>query len=148
MPKHVLLAVFVLLLVGCRAETSPSSLPMVDTQIGSRTFHLEIARTQDQQETGLMRRDSMPADHGMIFVFTDEKEVAFWMKNTRFPLDIIYMDHLGKVVSIHQMKPYDLTPIYSGGPTQYAVELNVGAAEDAGVHAGDTLQIPPVARAP
>jgi uncharacterized membrane protein (UPF0127 family) len=148
MRKPVLIVLFALLLVGCRGQASPSSLPMVDMQIGNRTFHLEIARTEDQQETGLMKRDSMPADHGMIFVFADEKEVAFWMKNTRFPLDIIYMDHLGKVVSIHQMKAYDLTPIYSGGPTQYAIELNVGAAEDAGVHTGDQLQIPPAARAP
>ncbi len=84
----------------------------------------------------------MPGDHGMLFVFPHESVVNFWMKNTRFPLDILYLDHADKVVSIHQMKPYDLTPISSDFPAQYAIELNLGAVGSAAVHVGDVVSLP------
>jgi hypothetical protein len=64
------------------------------------------------------------------------------MKHTRLPLDILYVDRNGKVVSIHQMQPFDLTGATSRGPAQYAIELNQGAAAAAGVKDGDQLQLP------
>lgn len=130
--------------IGC--EHSPSGLPVVSMQIGSRTFELEVAVAHSAQETGLMKRDSMPQDHGMIFVFPAEEPRWFWMKNTRFPLDIIFLNTGGQVVSIRQMEAYDLTQIPSDAPARYAIELNRGAAEAAGVKVGDQLVIPPEAR--
>ena len=137
---------------GCEQQqqgtTQPAStLPTVPMKIGSRTFNLEIARTSDEQERGLMKRDSMPQDHGMIFVFPNEQVLQFWMKDTRFPLDILFLDGKGRIVSVSQMKAYDLTNTSSESPAQYAIELNVGAAKDAGVKAGDMLDIPTEARA-
>jgi uncharacterized membrane protein (UPF0127 family) len=70
------------------------------------------------------------------------------MKNTLIPLDIIYLDAGGKVVSVMQMKPLDESSVPSDGPAKYAVELNQGAAKRAGVAAGDTLVIPEDAREP
>jgi len=134
------------LLVGC--EHSPAGLATVKMQIGKRTFTLEVADTSASQEHGLMERDSMPSDHGMIFVFPQEQERFFWMKNTRFPLDIIFVDASGKIVSIHQMRAYDLHTTPSDAPAKYAIELNAGAAGDAGVQAGDKLNIPPAAKEP
>lgn len=131
---------------GCE-EQSPAGLPTVKMKIGSRTFVLEVARTQAEQEKGLMKRDSMPADHGMIFPMPEERVQGFWMKDTRIPLDIIFADHNGKVVSIHQMEAYDEGNTSSDLPARYAVELNKGAAKDAGVKVGDILDIPPPARA-
>ena len=90
-----------------------------------------------------MHRDSMPADHGMIFVFSDEQDRRFWMRNTRIPLDIIYVNAAGKIVSIKQMKPYDETGVLSDGPAQYAIELNKDAASAAAVTQGMTVQLPP-----
>jgi hypothetical protein len=130
--------------VGC--HQSPSNLPVVPMKIGTRTFHLEIAATPDSMETGLMKRDSMPDDHGMIFVFPDEDYRNFYMKNTRFPLDIIFVNTAGIVVSIKQMKPYDLSLTPSDKPARYAIELNRGAAEEAGVKVGDQLVIPAEAK--
>lgn len=120
-----------------------SGLPTVTMPIGSRTFTLEIADTDRTQEIGLMHRDSMPSDHGMIFVFPSERPLNFWMKHTRIPLDILYVDAGGTVVSIHQMQPFDLKGSVSRGPAKYAIELNQGAAQAAGVKAGDRLTLPP-----
>ena len=84
----------------------------------------------------------MPSDHGMIFVFESDEPRAFWMENTRIPLDILFVASDGHVVSIHSMKPYDRTAVPSDGPARYAIELNQGAAQSAGVKAGDILQLP------
>lgn len=136
-----------LFLAGGCEQQSKSALPTTKMQIGNRTFVLEVARTPAQQEKGLMERDSMPADHGMIFTFPEEQVLSFWMKNTRFPLDIIFCDSKGKVVSIHQMKAYDLTNTSSNYPARYAIELNKDAASGTGVKVGDVLNIPSAARA-
>jgi hypothetical protein len=114
--------------------------------IGNRPFVIEVARTNDEQETGLMKRDSMPADHGMIFVFSNDEVRFFWMKNTRFPLDILFVNAKGRVVSISQMKAYDLNTTSSIDPARYAIELNDGAAAECGVKKGDVLDIPTAAR--
>ena len=133
---------------GCQSAASqPSSgLPTVKMQLGNKPFTLEVAATEESRERGLMRRDSMPADHGMIFVFAREQPLSFYMKNTRIPLDIVFVDRDGKVVSVRQMKPYDLSITPSGAPAMWAIELNQGAAADAGVKVGDQLQIPDAAR--
>lgn len=124
------------------AAPSGTAADTVQMPIGSKTFTLEIADSPEEHQHGLMARDSMPADHGMIFVFPEEEPREFWMKDTLIPLDIIYLDSLGRVVSVKSMAPRDLTPIPSGGPAMYAIELNKGAATDAGVHRGDALAIP------
>jgi uncharacterized membrane protein (UPF0127 family) len=139
-----------LLKVGCdraRITSAPNTgLGMVEMTIGSRQFNLEIANDEETRVRGLMRRDSMPEDHGMIFVFDEAQDLSFWMKNTRIPLDIIYVAGDGRVVSVKSMKPYSTTPVASDGVCKYAIELNAGMAEAAGVHAGDRLTIPPAAR--
>src|SRR5256714_14972538 len=108
-----------LLLVGCDSPPA-SALATVPMQIGSKQFTLEVADRTDTRTFGLMRRDSMPTDHGTIFVFKTEEPLGFYMKNTRIPLDIIYLDATGKVVSVKQMKPYDLSTTPSDAPAQYA----------------------------
>jgi uncharacterized membrane protein (UPF0127 family) len=135
--------VALLLTAGCVSSSSPGGLPVTPMRIGSRMFHLEIAGDDASREQGLMERDSMEADHGMIFVFPDCKDRSFWMHHTRFPLDIIFADDHAKVVSIHSMRAYDESNTYSNGPAKYAIELNVGAVAACGVKPGDTLQIPP-----
>ncbi|HEX4797068.1 MAG TPA: DUF192 domain-containing protein [Humisphaera sp.] len=146
-PFNLLVTVVILAWAG-GCQNSPSGLATVKMQIGKNTFTLEVADTEATREHGLMERDSMPQDHGMIFVFGEERELDFWMKNTRFPLDILYVDAGGKVVSIKQMKPYDLGTTPSDYPAKYAIELNLGAAADAHVHVGDKISIPAGSREP
>ena len=141
--------VFLIVLLGCSdAKQSQSSLRTVQMKLGSRSFTLEVADTEATREHGLMKRDSVPEDHGMIFVFDADEPRDFWMKNTRIPLDIAYVDSTGRVVSVHQMKPYDLSATPSAAPAKYAIELNLGMLEKSGVKPGDRLDIPPEARDP
>lgn len=158
LPTTILLACVTLLAAGCKPDGTPggsgrganpaesgspqTGLPTTTMTIGKQQFNLEVASTAKAREVGLMYRDAMPADHGMIFVFKGERTLPFWMKHTRLPLDILYVDHAGKIVSIHQMQPFDLTGATSRGPAQYAIELNQGAAAAAGVKDGDQLQLP------
>ena len=137
------------LIAGCQpgGQSSAAALPTVQIQLGSKTFTLEVANSESSREFGLMKRDSMPADHGMIFAFAEPANVAFYMKNTRIPLDIVFVDSAGGVISIKQMKPYDLTSVYADGQAKWAIELNQGAAASAGLKVGDKLQIPESARA-
>jgi uncharacterized membrane protein (UPF0127 family) len=129
-------------LTGCADDAPRPSLRTVSMTIGSKEFTLEVADTDATREHGLMKRDSMPADHGMIFVFDFDAERSFWMKNTRIPLDIVYVNSAGRVVSISSMKAYDWTPVPSHGAAKYAIELNVGVAAQTGVKPGDVLTIP------
>ena len=134
-----------LLLSGCDNKPQ-SNLPTIQMQLGNKSFTLEVADSTATRTYGLMRRDSMPPDHGMLFVFADEEERGFWMKNTRIPLDIVFVDETGAVISIKQMKPYDLSTTWADGDVKWAVELNKGAAAGAGIKVGDKLQIPEPAR--
>jgi uncharacterized membrane protein (UPF0127 family) len=131
-----------LLLSGCDNKPQ-SNLPTVQMQLGNKSFTLEVADTTATRTYGLMRRDSMPSDHGMIFVFPDEEERGFWMKNTRIPLDIVFVNVSGHVVSVKQMKPYDLNSTPSDGPAMYAIELNQGAAQSAQITAGMQVKLTP-----
>lgn len=134
-------------LIGCESAptTAPTELATCKMTIGSKTYQLEMARTSAEQEKGLMKRDSMPEDHGMIFTFEEDRLQQFWMKDTRFPLDIIFLDHSGLVVSVSTMQAYDLGTTSSVAPAQYAIELNIGQAKAAGVEKGQTLKIPDAA---
>lgn len=131
---------------GSNSTSTNSGLSMTSMRIGSQTFTLEIANTDSARTRGLMRRDSMRADHGMIFVFPDEAPRGFWMRDTRIALDILFLDSTGNVVSIHSMKPYDLNSTHSAGPAKYAIELNLGAAASSGVTVGEVMDIPAEAR--
>jgi len=141
-----LLLALMLIGMGCYRSKANTGLTTVQMKLGNDTFTLEIARTDATRQRGLMKRDSMPADSGMIFVFEKEHSGGFWMKNTRIPLDIIFVNAAGSVVGIRQMKPYDLSSTTSPKPYKWAIELNQGAAEKAGVKVGDQVTVPDAAR--
>ncbi|MEX6507500.1 DUF192 domain-containing protein [Jiella sp. M17.18] len=111
------------------------------TDSGRHKLDIEIAATESERETGLMNRSSMPQDHGMLFVFDATGPVAFWMKNTLIPLDMLFIDDKGTVKSIKtNAQPLDETPIPSGVPVRYVLELNGGAAARLDVKTGDRLE--------
>jgi uncharacterized membrane protein (UPF0127 family) len=98
---------------------------------------IEIADNEGRRAQGLMYRDSLAYNQGMLFIFPEEEMQAFWMKNTRISLDIIYINSNGRVVSIiHSAVPHDETSRPSLAPAQYVLELPGGTCEKSGIKAG------------
>ena len=108
-------------------------------------IHAELAQTPDEWTRGLMFRTSMAADSGMLFVFPTEAPQSFWMKNTKIPLDMIFISAAGKVVDIKINFQPCLTadcPSYSSAASaQYVLEINGGLAQKKAIKIGDSLQI-------
>jgi uncharacterized membrane protein (UPF0127 family) len=87
-----------------------------------------------------MFRDSLPADHGMLFIFEQPETASFWMKNTKIPLSIAYIDSAGKILEIKSLKPLDETPIPSAsGEVAFALEVNDGWFTRNGASTGATI---------
>lgn len=101
---------------------------------------IEIADTNYDIQTGLMYRDSMKPKQGMLFIFKDLKQRNFYMKNTRIPLDIVFIDNNKTIVSIQKnTKPFDETSLPSNAPAKYVLEVNAGQIDALGVKIGDQL---------
>ena len=102
-------------------------------------FTVRVAATPEQQEKGLMFRRSLGADQGMIFPYEPPQEVAFWMKNTLIPLDIIYIRSDGTIVRITKAEAMDLAPLPSGEPIAAVLEIRSGRAAELGITEGDIV---------
>lgn len=109
-------------------------------RIGGVEVAAEIADNQELRARGLMYRDSLPANHGMLFVYGTAEVRSFWMRNTRIPLDIAFIDANGAILNIEQMEPQSDQNYYSRGPMMYALEMSQGWFEANGVGPGDRLE--------
>lgn len=140
----VLLTAF--LACGACAANPVAPLPLSDVMLGGQTFRVELATTPAEYAHGLMERTSMPADHGMLFVFPDSQPRTFWMKNTLIPLDILFFDAHRKLVAIQaDAQPCTADPctLYpSGAPARYVLELNAGTAAKLGLQMGAAITLP------
>lgn len=101
---------------------------------------VEIADDAETRRRGLMHRDSLPEDHGMLFVYSGEDRLSFWMLNTRMALDIAFLDRTGRIVDIQQMEPMSDETHTSREPAMYALEMRRGWFEDHGVTVGDRVE--------
>lgn len=114
-------------------------LVQILTQAGLLTFEVEIAKTAREREKGLMNRDALPQNKGMIFLFEEENIHTFWMKNTFIPLDLIFFDKNWFVVGlIENMKPLSADSRSIGRASQYVLEVNAGLIKKEGIRIGDT----------
>lgn len=115
----------------------------VTTASGAHEFSVWIAADARSRERGLMFVREMPADRGMLFLFEFPQEVAFWMKNTVLPLDLVFIDEGGTVLNIAaDAKPYSLDPIESDGEALAVLEVVGGTARKIGLKAGDRIALP------
>ena len=113
---------------------------------GECDFLLEVANSPEERAIGLMGRESLGHDVGMLFVFEEERVLGFWMKNTLIPLDIIFIDSDETVVDVQTMRPEHETapdlPIHtSAAPALYAIEVNEGVAAECGIEPGDVVTL-------
>jgi len=121
-----------------------SGLPVIPLTVTSHgrahAFRVEVARSDDEQERGLMFRTTMGADEGMIFPMTPPRRAAFWMRNTVIPLDIIFIGSNHRVLNIAANAiPYDERPLPSAGVVSGVLELNGGRAAALGIEPGDQV---------
>lgn len=106
-----------------------------------KTLEIEIADTPYEWETGLMYRESLGEDQGMLFVYPQEGPRSFYMKNTYIPLDLIFYNKDSVVVSYYENAvPMDLTPIPSNAPAQYILEVNAGKVDEWNIETGDKMR--------
>lgn len=140
MKFHLLILIpilFTLSLAGCGGKSET-----IMVEIGNQVFTLEVARTAEERARGLMERKNLPQDRGMIFVFPEDGKLSFWMKNTPLPLSIAFLSREGVIKEIYDLEPYSLKPVESLYYARYALELNRGAFERAGVSPGYRIILP------
>ena len=125
--RKTILLLAVCLLSACASARAPW------VELGGHRYAIEIADDDAERSRGLMFRESMQADHGMLFIHDLQEPQAYWMKNTKIPLDILYFDDARKLVSQQRDVPPcslgDACPPYpSDAPARYVLELNAGQA--------------------
>jgi uncharacterized protein len=117
---------------------------VIELQIPNRTGFVkltaELADTESKKERGLMFRQSLPENSGMLFIFDPPAQAVFWMKNTRIPLSIAFIDNQGRILEIRSMKPFDETLIWSvSNAVAYALEVNEGWFDRHGIQMGTRI---------
>lgn len=133
--------------VAARAEQSVSfarSELVVETASGAaHRFDVEVALSMQQRARGLMFREQMADDAGMLFVYPGEQQIRMWMKNTAIPLDMLFVASDGRIVDIAaDTEPFSEAVIASAGPARAVVELNAGTAARLGIQVGDLVRHP------
>jgi uncharacterized protein len=138
---------------GCGRNNEPGvQLPVEEVQIKGVLFELELALTPEERAEGLMGREKIAKNGGMLFVYPAEppypNDLGFWMKNCLVPIDLLFLDPTGRVVAIHEMEPpmpgtpdHELTSYRSGAPAQFAIELKGGRSAELGVTIGDVIEL-------
>ncbi|MED5369733.1 MAG: DUF192 domain-containing protein [Myxococcota bacterium] len=116
--------IWTLLSLACGAKKS--TLPTQEIQVAELEIEVEIADDPAERHQGLMYRQKLDKDAGMLFVYPEASPRSFWMENTSIPLSIAFMDETGRVLNIEDMTPYDRSSVPSAGPAMYALEMNQG----------------------
>jgi hypothetical protein len=126
-------------LAACSDETRL----VVRSDSGEHAFTVEVVDTPETRAQGLMYRQELADDAGMLFDFREERPVSFWMRNTYIPLDMLFIEADGTILNIHvNARPHDTTSIPSDGPVQFVLEIPGGRSDELGIAAGDTVEHP------
>ena len=140
--------------IGCEKDSDKENIetePIVSTKEGElqiykssgdlvKELDIEVADDDYERATGLMHRESMQDDQGMLFIFDEAAPRFFYMKNTLIPLDIIYFGSDSTIVSFQKnAKPKDLTTLPSEDPAQFVLEVNAGLADEWKLEEGDKI---------
>ena len=132
--------------VACQPVDAPvkpvGSQTYFPISVGGSELQLQLALKPEEQQKGLMYRESLDNGHGMLFLFDRPDKRGFWMRNTRIPLDIGYFDSSGQLLEIHKLFPYDETAVNSRSrEVLIAVETNQGWYDANGIQVGDRIDM-------
>lgn len=142
-PVVLVLVAALVLVNSCRAdESSPSGLPTAEIRLGGTSMTVEVAATPESRRQGLMNRETLARDRGMLFVFAESDYRSFWMKKTSIPLSLAYIREDGAITGIYELEPFSLESVDSRAEVKYALEVNRGTFERLGVGAGDRVLLP------
>jgi len=139
------IALFLAVFCVWRINSNNKSIKSQINQVcyDSRCFNVELATTPLEQERGLMERENLPADSGMLFIYQSEGDYPFWMKNTKIPLDILFIDYNGTIIDIKEnFQPCTTNPCetYFSKPAQYVLEVNAGFVTKNTIKIRDTVE--------
>lgn len=141
------LALALLAVTAFAQETAQPPLPTITLKAANgRAITAEVADETHERTAGLMFREKLAPNSGMLFVMPRPDRAGFWMKNTLIPLSIAYINPSGVILEIHDLKPHNEKPVPSVFPTvAYALEMEQGWFQKAGVNPGERLQgLPPL----
>jgi uncharacterized membrane protein (UPF0127 family) len=145
--RHVLVAVVlaaIALVARAQGEANPP-LPVQRITAGMHVIQAEVADTPGERMLGLMNRDSLAPNSGMLFVFEEAGVHCFWMRNTRIPLSIAFIDDDGAIVNIADMEPFDEANNHCPArPVRYALEMTQGWFAKRGIREGTRLRAAPL----
>lgn len=122
---------------GSTATPATRPLPRIALQLGGRRVIAEIAADDATRARGLMFREHLAPDHGMLFIYPEAMPMCFWMKNTSLPLSIAFIDSRGDIINLADMRPQSLESHCSLAPALYALEIEQGWFARHGVRSGD-----------
>ncbi len=129
-----------LILVATAATAEPI---VIHTGGSAYKFEVEVVTTPETRAQGLMFREALAPNAGMLFIYPVEQPVSFWMKNTLIPLDMLFLKADGRIARIaHNAVPHDETPIDSGAPVKAVLEVKGGTAQALGIKEGDRVEYP------
>ncbi|MFK7965713.1 MAG: DUF192 domain-containing protein [Burkholderiaceae bacterium] len=133
--------------LAASAQSPQPTLPIVKIQAGIHIIRAEVANTPGARQMGLMHRESLPRNGGMIFVFDIPEAHCFWMKNTPLPLSIAFIADDGRIVNIADMQPFDEASHCAEEAVRFALEMDQGWFERKGFKAGSRLRSPELFKA-
>ena len=120
----------------------------ITLEIGAHKVRAEVADQQESRAQGLMHRESMGKNDGMVFVFDEPGYHSMWMMNTLIPLAVAFIDANGKILNIREMQPKSEALHTAAGPAHYALEMNAHWFSERGIKPGDAVKgLPPLPKA-
>ncbi len=116
-----------------------AQMPRIELSAGFHRIEAEVAANQPNRMQGLMMRKSMPANHGMLFVFLQAERHCMWMRNTYLPLSVAFLDERGRILNIENMEPHTEDNHCAAAPARFALEMHRGWFADKGIKPGQRI---------
>jgi uncharacterized protein len=135
-----------LLSFAAAQSAADAKLPTTTIKVGSHALRVEVAASDAARQKGLMFRERLGRNDGMLFVFDEPAYHSMWMKNTLIPLSVAFVDAKGEILNVLDLEPHSLETRMSAGPATYAIETNRGWFAERGLKAGDRVTGLPPAR--